>query len=299
MRHDDRKQQGESGQAQRGQNSGARGVAATVGESSRASSGLKGHSYAAGAALTTTERAASFTNGDASRGQDTGIAAAADLIERHGATLASAAARAGVPESALAAVVLTEAAQLGSVVPGALAMRFEPFVFWQQTGQWVVATHRDQAAERGAFAEACNVDASAAHVALRMGLAQLSGAEASAAGFADAVAMRAAFEADPTAQIEAIATLASADGALHDAMVAEHWSNLAALRAGPAYHAVGYDDALHASALAWSELRQAEGATADAHPASSARYGGGDEGPADGDDKPRRKRSAASRSPKH
>ena len=210
-----------------------------------------------------------------------------------------------MPARSVAAVVLAEQAGLGPLDAGELAVRFEPHAFWQQTGRWVVATHRDQAAERAAFAAAQRIDADAAHAATRMGLGQLAGSEASAAGFANAEAMMAAMRESPQAQIEGLLAVFAGSAQLQAAANDGAWEELAALRAGPAWVALGYHDALAAGAAAWDDLRQAE--PAPQGPATTARgghaRGGGDdggeggEGGGDGDPRRRARKGAASGAP--
>jgi hypothetical protein len=268
MRHDDRDRQ------QRGEPTGGQQRAPATGARVAPRSGYEGHSYETAAALARPDAGRGVPSATAGPGGDALGAAAADLSARHGDALSAAAARAGVPAPALAAVVLTEAAGLGEVEPGALPIRFEPYVFWQRTGSWVVATHRDQTAEQNALAAARSIDEGAALASLRMGLGQLSGAEASAAGYADAAAMYAAFSTDSAAQIAALGEVVAADATLQGALGSEDWCHVAALRAGPAYHAIGYDDGLAAAAAAYAE-QVAHGGDDDGEDARPRRRRGG------------------------
>ncbi|MCB9739613.1 MAG: DUF3380 domain-containing protein [Deltaproteobacteria bacterium] len=246
MRHEDREQ--------RQRNQGSEGRAGPSGKQSAPRGNVAaGHRYATGAAMSRPDGTDGMRATSAGPRSDALGSAAADLHLRHGAALAAAADVAGVGPEALAAVILTEQSGLGEVEPGAMPIRFEPYVFWQRTGHWVVATHRDQAAEASALDAARALDESAALSSLRMGLGQLSGAEAEAAGFADASAMHAEFATDEAAQIAALGTVVAADASLQSAMQSGDWAHVAALRAGPAYHAIGYDEGLAAAASVYSE----------------------------------------------
>lgn len=230
-----------------------------------------GHRYAGAAAARSPAGAASAPQAAAAASSE--LAAQAQALQgQHGAQLQQGAQAAGVPQEALAAVLLTERHYLPRSAPGqsdALAIRFEPYVFFQMTGRWLAATHRDQAAEQRVFEQACALDPAAAHHSLRMGLAQISGAESAAAGFSDAAAMKAALTGDPVAQVAALITLASAEGPLQQGLAAENWAQVAQLRAGPGYGALGYDQALAAAAQAYKSV---------------VRHGGGD------DDEPKKRR---------
>ncbi len=192
-----------------------------------------------------------------------------------GAQLSAGAAVAGVPQEGLAAILLAERQYLprpGPAGADALPIRFEPYVFFQQTGRWLAATHRDQGAEQRVFDQACALDPAAAHASLRMGLAQISGAESAGAGFASAEEMRQNFQGDPVAQVAALVHLAGQEGPLQQALATSNWSQVALLRAGPGYGALGYDQALYAAAEAYRRV---------------VKPGGGD----DGDEPKKRKRS--------
>jgi hypothetical protein len=181
-------------------------------------------------------------------------AAAIRMHDQHGAAIAAGAARVGVPASAAAAVLLTEGQFAATATDDRMPVRFEPYAFFQQTGRWLVATHKDQAAEYRAFQEACAIDAGAAHEALRMGIAQLSGTEAVTAGYGDAQAMMTALQHDPQAQVDSFFLVIAGNDELRGAMQGEDWRSVAQLRAGPGYGALAYDDALAASADAWRKV---------------------------------------------
>lgn len=171
-----------------------------------------------------------------------------------GAQLAAGAVAAGVPQEGLAAILLAERQYLPKSAPGAsdaMPIRFEPYVFFQQTGRWLAATHRDQGAEQRVFEQACALDPAAAHASLRMGLAQISGGESAGAGFVSAEAMRQSLQGDPVAQVAALVQLAGREGPLQSALAGSNWSQVALLRAGPGYGALGYDQALSAAAEAY------------------------------------------------
>lgn len=223
----------------------------------RATSPLAGHSYAAGHALQSLHGAAPEARarpGPSSLQRD-----AAALHQTHGETLAQAAQQAQVPVTSLAAVVLAEQHFLPARVDERMALRFEPYQFWLATGRWLVDSHKDQAAEYRALQEAQALDAPAALQACRMGLAQISGADAALAGYASAAAMHGALSEDPGAQLRALGALAAADVALGDAMRAEDWRTVASLRAGPAAGALGYDDALAGFASSYKPLVYGDG----------------------------------------
>jgi hypothetical protein len=199
--------------------------------------------------------------------------AAQRLHAQSSVQLAEAAQQLQVQPSALAAVVLAEGQYLPRDVPGlaqTLPIRFEPYVFFEQTGRWLAATHRDQAAEYRVFEQARSLDDHAAHRALRMGVAQVSGQEAERAGYQTPQEMRSAMVADSRAQLGAWLTVAAADTTLHQALQQQDWQQVALLRAGQGYGALGYDQALQAADAAWRQAVQA---------------GGGDD-----DDPPKRKR---------
>lgn len=195
---------------------------------------------------------------------------ATQLHDRHGEQIRSGSEALSVPPAATAAVLLAEGQFAPTPVDDRMAIRFEPYVFYQQTGRWLVATHKDQTAEYRAFSEAQAIDPGAAHLALRMGVAQLSGAEANAAGYDTPEAMRTALEQDPAAQVAGLLSVIAADTGLRDALAAQDWRQVAQLRAGPGFGALGYDDALAACADAYRRVQ----------------HGGGD----DDDGKPKRKK---------
>ncbi len=229
----------------------------------RSSSPLAGHSYAAGQALQSLQTGRTpvvrAQPEPSSLQRD-----AAALHAQHGPGLAQAALQACVPVTALAAVVLAEQHLLPPVVDARMPVRFEPYEFWLATGQWLVDSHKDQAAEYRALQDAQAVDPLAALQATRMGLAQVRGAEAQAAGYASAVEMHADLDADPGAQVRALGALVAADAALGDALRAEDWRTVAGLRAGPAAGALGYDDALAAFAASYQAFASGGDDDADA-----------------------------------
>ena len=206
--------------------------------------------------------------------------ASAKLHGEHGAQIAAGAARVGIAEHAAAAVLLAETQFAATSTDDRMPIRFEPYAFFQQTGRWLVATHKDQAAEYRAFQEAKGIDATAAHTSVRMGVAQLSGTEAQSAGFETAEQMMSTLQADPAAQVESFFQVVATNDELRGALASEDWRSVATLRAGPGYGALGYDDALAASAAAWRSV------TATVKPGVG---GGGDDDP-DTPKKPRKPR---------
>ncbi len=201
---------------------------------------------------------------------------ASDLRAQHGATIRAGSERAGVPEHAVAAVVLAERDQVGAT-DGRAALRFEPYAFYQRTGHWVVATHKDQGAEYEAFEQAARVDASAAQESVRIGLGQVAGAEAEAAGFADAATMFTTMQGSETAQLDGLVQVITNDADLCTALSSEDWAQVAEMRAGPGYGAISYDDALASYAAAYQ--RSAEVA-----------HGGDDDDDDSEDDKKKRRK---------
>lgn len=198
---------------------------------------------------------------------------AAELRDQHGARLQDGARRLGVPESSLAAILLTERQYLARPSPATadkMPLRFEPFVFFSQTGRWLVATHRDQAAEYASFDQARGHDDLAAHRALRMGIGQVSGQEAEIAGFTTPQAMHDALQKGPAAQIDALVALVQGHDDLRGALASSDWTQAALLRAGPGYGALGYDQTLQVAAQVYRAVKP----------------GGGDD---DEDDKKRKK----------
>ncbi len=180
--------------------------------------------------------------------------AALTLAAQHGEQLQQSAGKLGVPGENLAAVVLTE----GQYVPKlagneTLAIRFEPYAFFRETGRWLAATHRDQQAEQRVFDQAKALDGEAAHRSLRMGLGQVSGSEAVAAGYPSAEAMKQALDGNATAQLDAVTAVIAGDPSLKTAIGQADWAGVALLRAGPGYGALGYDQALAASAQAYKQ----------------------------------------------
>lgn len=180
--------------------------------------------------------------------------ASARLLGQHGAQITAGAAKVGIPDHAVAAVLLTEGQFSAAPVDDRMPLRFEPYAFFQQTGRWLVATHKDQAAEYRAFQEARAIDPVAAHTSVRMGVAQLAGTEAQAAGFQDAQAMMSALQTDPQAQVDGFLQVVASSEDLRGALASEDWRAVASLRAGPGYGALGYDDALAAGAAAWKSV---------------------------------------------
>ena len=197
------------------------------------------------------------------------------LHERHGEQIQDGSAKVGVPAEATAAIVLTETSQLRGVSDDRVPVRFEPYEFFRRTGKWLVATHRDQDAEHQVFDQAKALDPAAAHESLRMGVAQLSGQEAAAAGHESAAAMYAAMHDGEQAQIDGLLSVVGHDESLRSAMGEGDWRAVAELRAGPGYGALGYDDALAAYAGAYKR--------------ATVGYGGGDDGD---DDKPKKKKKS-------
>ncbi|MBM4345656.1 MAG: DUF3380 domain-containing protein [Deltaproteobacteria bacterium] len=187
---------------------------------------------------------------------------AAELRDQHGPSLQRGAGRLGVPESALAAIVLTERQYLARPSPTTadkMPVRFEPFVFFSQTGRWLVATHRDQAAEYASFDQARGHDDLAAHRALRMGVGQVSGQEAEIAGFPSPQAMHDALQAGPAAQVDALVGLVQGHDDLRAALANSDWTQAALLRAGPGYGALGYDHTLQVAAQAYRSVKPGGG----------------------------------------
>ncbi|MSQ84871.1 MAG: DUF3380 domain-containing protein [Myxococcales bacterium] len=224
-----------------------------------------GHRYDGGKALHSAHTAATPSGPQASQAgpaQTQMHRQAGELQGAHGAQLASGAARLGVAEESLAAVVLTEQQYLPRAVPALadkMPVRFEPYVFFTQTGRWLVATHRDQAAEYGSFEQARAHNDDAAHRALRMGVGQVSGTEAEVAGFASPQAMHNALQVGPSAQIDALVQLVRGQDDLRTALSAGDWTQTALLRAGPAYGALGYDQTLQVAAQAYRSVKPGGG----------------------------------------
>ena len=90
--------------------------------------------------------------------------------------------------------------------------------------------------------------------------------------------MVAALRGDETAQLTALATLISQDDTLASAMCRGDWPQVAELRAGPGYGALGYDEALAAYATAYAAVTTS----------ASVAYGGGDDEDADDDETKKR-----------
>lgn len=189
--------------------------------------------------------------------------AASQLAGGLGEAIAQGAARTGIPAAAAAAIVLAEGHLAAATQGDRMLLRFEPYAFFQATGRWLVATHKDQAAEYRSFEQARAIDPEAALQSARMGVAQVSGAEAQVAGFADAQAMWSQLQAGPEAQVDALFGLVAGQDGLREALQAEDWQAVAELRAGPGYGALGYDDALAAGAAAWREVFQTGGGDDD------------------------------------
>ena len=247
---------------------------ATVRATQPKAAAAAGHRYAGAAAARSPTATAPIPGAPAVAGSELDAQALA-LQAGMGAQLAAGADAAHVPQEGLAAILLAERQYLPKSGPGgneALPIRFEPYVFYQQTGRWLAATHRDQGAEQRVFEQACALDPAAAHASLRMGLAQISGAESAGAGFVSPEAMRQSFAGDPVAQVAALVQLAGQPGPLQQALAGSEWAQVALLRAGPGYGALGYDQALSAAAEAYKRV---------------VKHGGGD----DDDEPKRRKRS--------
>ncbi len=281
MKHDGPKR----GQRATRSEQSSRGQATPRGQTARADASLVGRRYETGAAL----RSAGLQSGGNGGGLDGGQVVssmstrAADLRSQHGGVIQAGSERAGVPESAVAAVVLTESDHVGAT-EGRPALRFEPYAFYQRTGHWVVATHKDQGAEYAAFERAAVVDADAAHASVRVGLGQVSGTEAEAAGFGSASEMMTAMNGDEAAQLEGLVALISNDTALCTALAAEDWGQVAELRAGPGYGAICYDEALASYAAAYEQ------SAGPAHGDDDDGAGSTDDGRDDPDDKKKRTR---------
>ncbi len=218
---------------------------------------MAGHRYGTGAALQS-PRMPKANSDPAPAVQSQLEKACADLRERFGAQLQAGSAATGVPEAAAAAMILAEQ-QLARAAGTEVPLRFEPYVFFQETGRWLVATHKDQAAEQRAFSEAQAIDPQAAFESVRMGIAQLSGREATAAGHESPEAMLGAMRQAPEAQVSSLFSVIAADADLRGALAAEDWRAVAQLRAGPGYGALGYDDALAAGAELYRRAEKAAG----------------------------------------
>lgn len=188
------------------------------------------------------------------------------LHAQHGDRLQFGSEQVGVPTAAAAAVILAETQFAPAPVDDRMPIRFEPYAFFQQTGRWLVATHKDQAAEYRAFYEAQSIDPAAAHTSIRMGVAQISGAEAGAAGFDSAEAMLQALQTDPAAQVTSLFQIIAADDGLRTALAEQDWRQVASLRAGPGFGALGFDEALAASAEAWRKVEAGGGGDDDDSP---------------------------------
>lgn len=227
-----------------------------------------GHRYAGAAAARSPAPATTAASAPAVAQSELSVQAQV-LQASMGAQISAGAAVAGVPQEGLAAILLAERQYLpkaGPAAADALPIRFEPYVFFQQTGRWLAATHRDQGAEQRVFEQACSLDPAAAHASLRMGLAQISGAESAGAGFGSAEEMRQTFQGDPVAQVAALVHLAGQEGPLQQALVGSNWSQVAFLRAGPGYGALGYDQALSAAAEAYKRAVKPGGGDDDDEP---------------------------------
>lgn len=181
------------------------------------------------------------------------------LHAQHGDRLQTGSEQVGVPTAAAAAVILAESQFSPAPVDDRMPIRFEPYAFFQQTGRWLVATHKDQAAEYRAFGEAQTIDPAAAHTSVRMGVAQISGSEAGAAGFESAESMLHAMQTDPAAQVAGLFQVIAADDGLRTALAEQDWRQVASLRAGPGFGALGFDEALAASAEAWRKVEAGGG----------------------------------------
>jgi hypothetical protein len=192
--------------------------------------------------------------------------AASQLAGGLAESIVQGAARTGIPAAAAAAVVLAEGHLASATQGDRMLLRFEPYAFFQATGRWLVATHKDQAAEYRSFEQARAIDPNAALHSVRMGLAQVSGGEAQVAGFVDAQAMWSQLQAGPEAQVDALFGLVAGHDGLREALQAEDWQAVAELRAGPGYGALGYDDALAAGAAAWRDVFQPGGDDDDDKP---------------------------------
>lgn len=270
MKHEGPKQQSSSKPATT--SGGQRGGARSAGADARA-----GHRYEGAAAARSTGLGATTATGAATPKPALPVSelhvAAQSLAATHGERLGQSAERLGVPGPHLAAVVLAEGQYLPRAVAGAaeaMPIRFEPYTFFRETGRWLAATHRDQVAEQRVFEQARALNDDAAHRALRMGLGQVSGAEHAAAGFESPQAMRQALSSDPAAQLSAMTAVVAASEPLRAAIGEGNWSEVAQMRAGPGFGALGYDLALAASAQAYKQAIKP----------------GGDD---DGDDKPTKK----------
>ena len=264
----------QKGPEQKGAQRGGRETRAEAGVAQRGDRELVGRRYETGAAMRSPRTGDPGQEADPQAVRSSLETAASELHERHGERISEGAAQVGVPEEAAAAVVLAETANMTGLRDEQLAIRFEPYAFYQRTGNWLVATHKDQAAEYQVFEQARSASPDAAHESLRMGVAQLSGSEAVAAGFESARQMFDAMGNSETAQIDGMFNLIANDRELRGAMEQADWQRVAELRAGPGYGALGYDDALAANA--------------DAYARALGRPAHGDD---DDEDKPKRKRS--------
>ena len=96
-----------------------------------------------------------------------------------------------------------------------------------------------------------------------MGLGQLQGGEAHAAGYADAAEMIEAMRGDEVAQIQGLGRVVAQNDALASALASEDWAAVAVMRAGPAYGALGYDQALASYAAAYQRATSHGGDDSD------------------------------------
>jgi len=239
-----------------------RPAAPTTGGSSPAQSSareLAGRRYGTGASLQSPNAARPELPPPARVSTSNLNEAVGRLHAQHGEQIQRGSLAVGVPAAATAAVILAEHQFAPTAVDDRMAIRFEPYAFFQQTGRWLVATHKDQAAEYRAFGEAQAIDPAAAHTSVRMGMGQVSGAEAGAAGFESAESMLTALQRDPDAQLSSLFNVIAADESLRSAMGSEDWRQVASMRAGPGFGALGFDEALAACAEAWRKVERGGG----------------------------------------
>lgn len=178
------------------------------------------------------------------------------------------AARIGVGEDELHAVLDVEAAGSGFDALGRPKMLFEPHVFDRQLGP---GDKRDRARAAGIayprwgakpypkdsyprLMEAAKIDARAAWRSASWGLGQIMGFNATAAGFTSPEEMVADFMEDEEAHLDAMVTFIVTAG-LDDELRRHDWRGFARGYNGPSYAAHGYHTRLAAAYAKWARIR--------------------------------------------
>ena len=169
----------------------------------------------------------------------------ASIAKLYASVIKSEAARLAIPEAAAAAVISIESGGKGFGSDGKLLIRFEPATFKKYTDKSVSDSHKNQAAEYAAFAQAAGIDEDAAYKSISMGAGQIMGFNAKRIGYPSAKAQFAAFSSSLQAQLIGMFEFIRTDAKLIKAARSGDWTTFAIHYNGSGQK--GYDQKLAAA----------------------------------------------------